>query len=190
LDDVEKEALRRLLWKMSEFCGVRLVTYCIMGNHFHALVEVPKREIWLERLPGRRARRGSLSTCACSTARNSSGCCARNWRNCGGWAWMRWLGEAGADPAAVLRSVAVCEGGEGALQSLVQQAAGAQRHAVDGPVQERAGGGQGRAAAHDGGLHRFEPGAGGLVEDPKDYRWSGYGEAMGGSQRARRGLAR
>ena len=23
----------------------------------------------------------------------------------------------------------------------------------------------------------------GLVEDPKDYRWSGYGEAMGGGQR-------
>jgi len=31
-DDVEKEALRRLLWKVAEFSGVRLVTYCIMGN--------------------------------------------------------------------------------------------------------------------------------------------------------------
>ena len=51
-DDVEKEALRRLLWKMAEFSGVRLVTYCIMGNHFHALAEVPKREIWLERFAG------------------------------------------------------------------------------------------------------------------------------------------
>jgi hypothetical protein len=30
----------------------------------------------------------------------------------------------------------------------------------------------------------------GLVEDPKDYRWCGYGEAMGGSRRAQRGLAR
>jgi hypothetical protein len=30
----------------------------------------------------------------------------------------------------------------------------------------------------------------GLVEDPKDYRWSAYGEAMGGSQRAQRGLCR
>jgi hypothetical protein len=29
-----------------------------------------------------------------------------------------------------------------------------------------------------------------LVEDPKDYRWCGYGEAMGGSKRARRGLCR
>jgi hypothetical protein len=30
----------------------------------------------------------------------------------------------------------------------------------------------------------------GLVEDPKDYRWTGYGEAVGGSKRARRGLCR
>jgi len=37
---------------MAEFFGVRLVTYCIMGNHFHALVEVPKREAWLERFAG------------------------------------------------------------------------------------------------------------------------------------------
>src|SRR5690606_30232061 len=30
----------------------------------------------------------------------------------------------------------------------------------------------------------------GLVEDPKDYRWTGYGEASGGSKRARRGLCK
>jgi putative transposase len=51
-DDVEKEALMRLLWKMSEFCGVRLLTYCVMGNHFHALVEVPVREEWLKQFEG------------------------------------------------------------------------------------------------------------------------------------------
>ena len=30
----------------------------------------------------------------------------------------------------------------------------------------------------------------GLVEDPKDYRWCGYAESVGGSKRARRGLCR
>jgi hypothetical protein len=30
----------------------------------------------------------------------------------------------------------------------------------------------------------------GLVDDPKDYRWCGYAEAMGGSKRARKGLCR
>jgi len=39
--DVEKESLRRLLWKMSEFCGVKVVTFCVMSNHFHVLVDVP-----------------------------------------------------------------------------------------------------------------------------------------------------
>jgi hypothetical protein len=49
---VEKEALRRLLWKMSEFCGVKVVTYCVMSNHFHVLVEVPWREVWLRQFDG------------------------------------------------------------------------------------------------------------------------------------------
>ena len=40
------------MWRMAGFCSVRLVTYCVMGNYFHALVEVPKREIWLERFAG------------------------------------------------------------------------------------------------------------------------------------------
>ena len=30
----------------------------------------------------------------------------------------------------------------------------------------------------------------GLVQDPKDYRWCGYAESVGGSKRARRGLCR
>lgn len=30
----------------------------------------------------------------------------------------------------------------------------------------------------------------GLVEDPKDYRWCGYAEAIGGSKRARQGICR
>jgi hypothetical protein len=30
----------------------------------------------------------------------------------------------------------------------------------------------------------------GLVKDPKDYRWCGYAEALGGSRRAQRGLCK
>lgn len=39
--DVEKEVLRRMLWQVSEFSGIRVVTYALMKNHFHLLVEVP-----------------------------------------------------------------------------------------------------------------------------------------------------
>ncbi|MCH8474504.1 MAG: transposase [Opitutales bacterium] len=37
----EKEAMRRMLFKVAGFCGVKILTYCLMGNHFHVLVEVP-----------------------------------------------------------------------------------------------------------------------------------------------------
>jgi putative transposase len=51
-DDVEKEALRRLLLRMSAFLGIELLTYCVMGNHFHALIRVPTLKQWGERFEG------------------------------------------------------------------------------------------------------------------------------------------
>ena len=42
-DDTDKEVLRRQLWQVADFCGVRIITYAILDNHFHVLVEVPKR---------------------------------------------------------------------------------------------------------------------------------------------------
>ena len=43
LGEDEKEHFIRLMRGYEAFCGVRVVTYCIMSNHFHVLVEVPKR---------------------------------------------------------------------------------------------------------------------------------------------------
>lgn len=46
LGDVEKEKFRVLMRQLEEFCGVRILTYAILTNHFHLLVEVPEaREI-------------------------------------------------------------------------------------------------------------------------------------------------
>ncbi len=39
----EKEHLVKLMRGYEGFCGVRVVTYCVMSNHFHLLVEVPQR---------------------------------------------------------------------------------------------------------------------------------------------------
>lgn len=41
--DVEKEHFCRLMRGYATFCGVRILTFCILGNHFHLLVEVPRR---------------------------------------------------------------------------------------------------------------------------------------------------
>ena len=43
-DDVAKKVLRKQLWQVAEFCGVQVLTYCIMSNHFHVLVSVPEKE--------------------------------------------------------------------------------------------------------------------------------------------------
>ena len=39
--DVEKEVFRKLIWQVSDFSGIRVITYAVMKNHFHILVEVP-----------------------------------------------------------------------------------------------------------------------------------------------------
>lgn len=44
LDDVAKEVLRHQIWQVSDYCGVHIVTYTILDNHFHVLVEVPRWE--------------------------------------------------------------------------------------------------------------------------------------------------
>ena len=43
LGDREKEILRKMLWQVADFCGVEILTYCVMSNHFHVLVRVPEK---------------------------------------------------------------------------------------------------------------------------------------------------
>lgn len=42
LDDTSKEMLRRQMWLVAEYCGVQVLTYTILDNHFHILVRVPQ----------------------------------------------------------------------------------------------------------------------------------------------------
>ena len=44
LDNKEKEIFRGVMRSAEAFCGVRILTYAVMANHFHLLVEVPERE--------------------------------------------------------------------------------------------------------------------------------------------------
>ena len=51
-DPTEKEALRRILHRVADFCGIHLLTFCVMGNHFHLLASVPHRPTWIARFDG------------------------------------------------------------------------------------------------------------------------------------------
>jgi len=44
LDKHGKEVLRKQMLYMAEFCGVQVLAYCIMSNHFHVLVRVPEKQ--------------------------------------------------------------------------------------------------------------------------------------------------
>ena len=43
LGDLEREKFVELLRLYEAFCQVRIITYCVMSNHFHVLLEVPQR---------------------------------------------------------------------------------------------------------------------------------------------------
>ena len=190
-DDVEKEALRRLLWKMAEFSGVRLVTYCIMGNHFHALVEVPKREIWLERFSGEGGEEKLLTHLRTLYSKAFVGLLKQE---------LEELRRLGMETLALAKLEAIkkrfCDlsifvkevkerysrwfnkrrGRKGTLwmdryKSVMVEGKGEPLHTM--------------AAYID-----LNPVRAGLVDDPKDYRWCGYAEAVSGSRRAQRGLCK
>lgn len=44
LGEDEKEAFRKMMRAVSGFCGVEVLTYAILDNHFHMLVHVPEAE--------------------------------------------------------------------------------------------------------------------------------------------------
>ncbi|MCP5516142.1 MAG: hypothetical protein H7A45_02665 [Verrucomicrobiales bacterium] len=45
LGDLEKEKLRLMLWQQAAFCGLEIITYCLLSNHFHILVRVPSEVV-------------------------------------------------------------------------------------------------------------------------------------------------
>ncbi|MFT5856905.1 MAG: hypothetical protein ACI8XO_004161, partial [Verrucomicrobiales bacterium] len=46
--DVEKERFLKIVRKQLEFSGLELLSWCVMGNHFHLLLRVPDKEAALE----------------------------------------------------------------------------------------------------------------------------------------------
>jgi REP element-mobilizing transposase RayT len=52
LNDIEKTTFEKIIKKQAVFCGITILTYIVMGNHFHILVRVPplNEEIGLKTL--------------------------------------------------------------------------------------------------------------------------------------------
>lgn len=183
----EKEVFRSILRKLERFCGLRVATYCFMGNHFHLLVEVPDRssirpldaDSLLEVLPllydkatvetvahelhtARKTGNASWEKAILDRYEHRRGDLSvfvKEFKQRVSIFMNRRLGRIGTLWEGRFRSVLI-EGGETSLQAV--------------------------AAYID-----LNPVRAGLVSKPEDYRWSGYGEASGGGKgaaRARHGL--
>ncbi len=181
---LEREQFVRHLHEYEQFCGVRVLTYCILSNHFHILLEVPAKptqpltaEELITRLealtstawsPGTVRQRIDMFRAAgdpegerdfierlCSTMWDVSGFLQRLKQRFTQW-FNRQRGRRGTLWEERFKSVLV----EGAGEPLATMAA-----YID-----------------------LNPVRAGLVNDPKEYRWCGYGAAAAGEQRARNGL--
>ncbi|MCC5841950.1 MAG: transposase, partial [Opitutales bacterium] len=175
LGAVEKERMRDLIGRVAAFCGVELLTYCILDNHFHLLVEVPGEvgelsDAELIRragfLYGGKVRPGQPLTLTMVEGALAEGGATR--------AYMRDL---------LLRRM-------GSLAMFVKVLK--QRFSIgynrlnerkgtlwDGPFRSVLVESSREALAMVGAYIDLNAVRAGLVEDPKDYRFCGYGEAVG-----------
>ena len=190
-DDVEKEALRRVLWRMAEFCGLKIVTYCVMSNHFHLLAEVPQRDSWLQRFEGPQGEAKLLEHLRILYSKTYVGLLRDELAD---------LRQRGLETQVQQKLAAIkrrfCE-----LSLFVKEV----KERFSRWFNKRRGRkgtlwmdrfksvlveGKGEALRTMTAYIDLNPVRAGLVKDPKDYRWCGYAEALGGSRRAQRGLCK
>ena len=180
----EKEQFVTFLRLYERFCGVRVVTYCVMSNHFHVLVEVPQRpaelpddEALLKRLA--EVYRGSGGAGAIRqhlAALRKAGAHAEAEAYRGTFFARMW------DVSAFMKLLKQrftqwfnrTRGRKGTLweerfKSVLVEGAGPALSAM--------------AAYID-----MNPVRAGVVSDPKEFRWCGYAAAVAGVKEARAGL--
>ncbi|MBB5031164.1 transposase [Prosthecobacter vanneervenii] len=190
-DDVEKEALRRIIWRMAEFSGIKIVTYCLMGNHFHLLAEVPHKRTWLERFDGPGGESKLFQHLSILYSKTYLGLLRDELAD------LRQRGMAIlADQKIDALKKRFCD-----LSLFVKEI----KERFSRWFNKRRGRrgtlwmdrfksvlveGKGEALRTMAAYIDLNPVRAGLVKDPKDYRWCGYAEALGGSRRAQRGLCK
>jgi len=187
---IEKEAFRRMMWRMSIFSGVEVLTYVVMDNHFHILAKVPDRAKWVRKFEGEGGETKLLKHLATAYSKKFLEQLRREIATFREQGNERAVGELldrfkrrFCDISLFVKELKERfsrwfnkqNGRRGTLwmdrfQSVL----------VDGEA----------ALATMAAYIDLNPVRAGIVEDPMLYEWSGYGEAAGGSRRARRGLCK
>lgn len=181
MDAGERERFRDILRRAAAFSGVSVFTYAILSNHFHLLVEVPEQPALddAELLRRVAALYGAAE--------------AENLRE----RWDAWAQDGvGALAERERERLRGRMGDISPFMKLLKQRytqSYNRRHRWTGTLWEGRYAsvlveGRGRALAAVAAYVDLNPVRAGMVSDPSEYRWSGYGEAYGGSVAAQQGL--
>jgi putative transposase len=178
LDDICRETLAKMIWKLAAFCGVEVITYCVMSNHFHILLRVPELPALtdaqlIERLEGLYGRNGTLTLLA-----------------------RQAVAERGKIDADIRQGLLERMGDVSVFMKELKQRFSLwynRHHSRFGTlwaerfksvlVEDQPSSLEAVAAYID-----LNPVRAGLVDDPKDYRFCGYAAAVAGNVLARKGL--
>jgi putative transposase len=177
--DVEREQFVHWMFAYAEFCGVRVLTYCVMSNHFHVLVEIGRRPEHRpddEELLGRLARIHGEKSAARIRSEMA------RWTDQRKEEWRQSLLEQMWDVSAYMKHL---------KQRFTQWYN--RRNARKGTLwEERFKSlmveGQRGALAKVAAYIDLNPIRARIVNDPKDYRWCGYAAAVAGKRAARDGV--
>jgi REP element-mobilizing transposase RayT len=185
LGEEEKDHFVVLMREFESFCGVQVLTYCVMSNHFHLLTEVPKRPEVLpsaeEVIAKVRRLSGHVNPAAVQER-------FRMHREAGD-------GKGEADYLATFhdRMWDVSPFMKLLKQRFTQWyngKSGRKGTLWDNRFKSVLVEGSGETLRTMAAYIDLNPVRAGLVKDPKDYPWSGYGSAMAGKRRAMEGLRR
>lgn len=181
-EDREKEMLRKMLWQVAEFCGAEILTYCVMSNHFHVLLRIPEQselsDVELMRrykvLYPKPTKFQSASTKVLETQ----------------------LQAGGEEADEIRRKLRARMGDVSEFMKTVKQRFSVwynRNHQRYGTLwadrfKSVLVEGQGNPLQTMAAYIDLNPVRAGLVEDPKDYRFCGYAEAVAGVKLAKFGL--
>jgi hypothetical protein len=178
----EKEVLRKMIHQVADFSGVEVLTYCVMSNHFHVLLRVPAAQ---EVDDAELLRRYAVLYPKPTKFQSASVEVLRK----------EFEGDT-ADAEALRRKLLARMGDVSEYMKTVKQRFSVwfnRNHDRYGTLwadrfKSVLVEGKGNPLQTMAAYIDLNPVRAGLVEDPKDYRFCGYAEAVAGEAKAEKGI--